>query len=171
MPRLPGASLKLIDAVHAAKNGLCIERQFALAGLTRLLLAGADEKSALSARFGFSLRDGHPAIDGELTGSVRMTCQRCMRPVDVAVADEFQVVLVSNEDATPEQFGGYEPVAVDATELDLQWLAEEQALLALPLAPMHALGRCTASDVTTEVATHAAGQQPFGNLRELLQKR
>jgi uncharacterized protein len=158
--------------MRAARGRSTIERHFTAAELPRLLDANADNESQITARFSFAQLEGHAAIDGELAGSVMLMCQRCMQPVAVAVDERFQVVLVSDEDAVRQEFGGYEPIAVDATQLDLKWLAEEQTLLALPLVPMHEPGRCTALPARAEVVADAADarQKPFGNLRDLLQK-
>ena len=115
-------------------------------------------------------------IEGELSGSVELTCQRCMQTVAVPMDESFRVVLVSDDSAAPEEYGGYEPIAVDATQLDLQWLTEEQALLALPLVPMHPPGECNAPSAVEAVERvlsedKTPRQQPFGNLRDLLRKR
>ena len=173
MPRPPDASVDdLVDAVHAARTGSRLERHLTAASLPRLLQANAGDESRLSARLSFAQLEGHAVIDGVLNGSVLLKCQRCLQPVAVVVDERFQVVLVSDENAAPEEFGGYEPIAVDATRLDLRWLMEEQTLLALPLVPMHEPGGCR--EVQTEADTVAAEterQRPFGNLRDLLQNR
>lgn len=178
MSRPPGAPLDPpVDAVHAARAGAFVERHFDVDDLPRLRAATVvgDEEgdaSGLDAKFAFSLFEGQPAIDGELTGAVQMTCQRCLKQVSVPIDEAFRLVIVGDEDADPEQFGGYEPVVVDATRLELQWLAEEQALLALPLVPLHEPGECEEAPLTTPVEEPLAPgkQRPFGNLRELLKK-
>lgn len=127
--------------------------------------------SGFDAKFAFSLLEGQPAVDGEMTGSVQLICQRCLQPVVVPIDEAFRVVIVGDEDADPEQFGGYEPIAVDASRLALQWLAEEQVLLALPLVPLHEPGECAEAPLAPVQEPLAPGKQrPFGNLRELLEK-
>jgi uncharacterized protein len=66
--------------------------------------------------------------------------------------------------------GGYEPVVANAAHFDVRWFVEEQALLALPLVPMHEPPQCAL------VADGAAGgevgrQTPFENLRDMLRGR
>jgi len=140
--------------------------------------------SWIEAEFQFSEFEGKPAVAGELHGVVVLTCQRCMRPAEIELDDTFQVILVDAERS--DEPGGYEPVVVKASRLDLAWLAEEQALLALPLVPMHESEDCAAELGSGEVAStqereegaedaeHATGattQQPFQNLRDLLRKQ
>ena len=189
MSRPPGAPPEpFIDAVHAARSGLRLERRFGVEELPRLRDASLSDGSVdsnvkgtshLNATFTFSLLEGHPVIGGEMSGSVQLLCQRCLQPVAVPIAEDFRIVLVSDEDAPPEEFGGYEPVAVDASRVDLQWLAEEQALLALPLVPLHEPGECAEAveavnasmGAVVEETVAPTKQKPFGNLRELMQKR
>jgi uncharacterized protein len=101
-----------------------------------------------------------------------LSCQRCMQPVAVPIDEQFQVILVQQESA--DEPGGYEPVVVDPARFDVRWLTEEQALLASPLVPLHAVGECDQaaapppSDI--EQRASAGAQRPFENLRDLLEK-
>ncbi len=177
MSRPPGASFaSCVDAVHAARTRSQIERQFAARALPRLIEAGVGEESTLQVSLQFATLEGKVTVEGDLSGSVELTCQRCMQPVAVPVDESFRVVIVGDDSATPEEYGGYEPIAVDATQLDLRWLTEEQALLALPLVPMHRPAECpvtSAVEVVERVIPEDTSprQQPFGNLRDLLRKR
>ena len=177
MSRPPGAPVDhTLDAVHAARSAIRLERHFDVSELPRLrdatLPSDGKDAAALDATFVFSLLEGHPTIDGEMSGTVYLRCQRCLQPVAIPLAEDFQLVLVADDEVRPEEFGTYEPVVVDASRVDLQWLAEEQGLLALPLVPLHEPGECAeAEDVPVAPAVEVEKQRPFGNLRELLQKR
>jgi uncharacterized protein len=175
MPRPPAVSTDLfVDADVCARAGSTIERHFSAEQLPRLQEAGAQDGSRIDVRLQFSLFDGRPAVDGTLGGTIYLSCQRCMQPVAVPVEERFQVILVQQESA--EEPGGYEPVIADAARLDVRWLAEEQALLALPLVPLHPAGECDEavppqdSDQDIEQGTSPGTQRPFQNLRDLLEK-
>jgi uncharacterized protein len=90
----------------------------------------------------------------------------------VPIDESFSVVITNDESAPPEEFAGYEPIAVEAARLDLQWLAEEQVLLALPLVPAHEPGECVDVSEAEDVAVpdQPSTQRPFGNLRDLLKR-
>ena len=166
MPRPPAVSSDLIvDADVCARAGSTIERHFSVEQLPRLQEAGALGGSSVDLRLQFSLFDERPAVDGTLSGTVRLGCQRCMQPVTVPIDERFQVILVKQESA--DEPGGYEPVIADPARFDVRWLAEEQTLLALPLVPAHAAGEC--GDVE-QGASRAVTQRPFQNLRDLLEK-
>jgi uncharacterized protein len=167
MPRPPAAlSDACVDAAACARAGSVIERHFSATDLPRLNEAGGLGASALDVRFAFSQFDADPAIDGALRGTVTLTCQRCMKPVEVALDERFQVLVVREERA--DEPGGYEPVVADPTRLDLRWLAEEQALLGLPLVPLHEGDEC--NEVPAQ-AEDEIRQKPFQNLRALLRDR
>jgi uncharacterized protein len=171
MPRPPAVSAdQLVDAAALARAGSTLERHFSAADLPRLREAGAQEGSWLDARFQFSIFDEQPAVDGTMSGTLHLRCERCMQPVPVAIEERFQVILVPEERS--EEPGGYEPVIADAARLDVRWLAEEQALLALPLVPMHAVDECE-EHVEAEPDAGQSGdrQKPFENLRDLLRQR
>ena len=172
MSRPPAVSNDLIvDADVCARAGSTIERHFSVAELTRLQEAGAQDGSRIDVRLQFSLFDERPAIDGTLSGTVLLSCQRCMQSVAVPVDERFQVILVEQE--TAEEPGGYEPVIADPAHFDVRWLAEEQTLLALPLVPLHPVGECDEAarpPPANEQGASPGSQKPFQNLRDLLEK-
>ena len=175
MPRPPAVSSDLfVDADVCARAGSTIERHFSVEQLPRLQEAGALDGSSIDLRLQFSLFDARPAVDGTLSGIVRLSCQRCMQPVTVPIEERFQVILVEQESA--DEPGGYEPVIADPARFDVRWLAEEQTLLALPLVPAHAAGECDETlpdgvrQNVEQGASRAVTQRPFQNLRDLLEK-
>ena len=172
MPRPPAvATDHQVDADVRARAGGTIERHFSVEELPRLQEAGVQDGSRIDVRLRFSLYDGRPAIDGSLRGVVNIRCQRCMQPVAVPIEERFQVILVQQESA--DEPGGYEPVIADRARFDVQWLAEEQTLLALPLVPLHAVGECDEAAVPApeiERDESPGAQKPFQNLRDLLEK-
>jgi uncharacterized protein len=172
MPRPPDVPKDtFVDADVCARAGSTLERHFSVAELPRLHEAGAQDGSRIDVRLRFSLYDGRPAIDGRLHGVVSVGCQRCMEPVAVPVDERFKVIVVDEERA--DEPGGYEPVVAVATRFDVRWLAEEQALLALPLVPLHAQGECdevAAPPAQLKQDASPGSQKPFENLRDLLEK-
>jgi uncharacterized protein len=171
MPRPPAVSTDtIVDADVCARAGSTIERHFSVAQLPRLHEAGAQDGSRIDVRLQFSLFDGRPAIDGTLRGTLNVGCQRCMQPVTMPIDERFQVILVPQESA--DEPGGYEPVLAETARFDVRWLAEEQALLAMPLVPMHAEGECDEAGAPPPMEQDASpgSQKPFQNLRDLLEK-
>lgn len=168
-----GSAGNIVDATLCAHSGTTIERRLTAADFPRLRAAGVREGSAFTVLFRFSQFEGRTAIDGELQGSVVLTCQRCMKPFEWPLQERFQVILVRTEAELEQEPGGYEAIVADPARLDLQALAEDQGLLALPLVPKHESETC---DAVVSTETQATGevqttQRPFGNLRDLLGSR
>lgn len=174
MPRPQDArNDSLVDAAALAVAGSSVERTFATSDLSRLREAGVVDVSELRASFQFSVYDGRPAVNGTLAGRLVLTCQRCLETVAVELDERYQVIIVDGERA--DEPGGYEPVIAPAARLDLRWLAEDQALLALPLVAMHAAEECnerTSDPADTEASeSDETAQRPFQNLRDMMRKR
>jgi uncharacterized protein len=117
--------------------------------------------------------DEHVAMDGSLNGFVTMTCQRCMRPVRLNVSDKFQLVIVDDEaDEQGDDGSGYEPIVADPARLDMRWIAEEQALLCVPLVPKHEDVNCAGGELPGAVDPKStSSQRPFADLKKLLRDR
>jgi uncharacterized protein len=171
---MPPAPADHIDAFLLASRGAALDRSFVLGDLPRVAEAGASD-GKISAQLRFLKVDSHPAVDGNLTGSLLMTCQRCWGDVTVEVAEPFELVIVPSEkeaERVPEQ---YDAVITDALHLDVRALIEEQVLLALPLVARHADEQCAPIELPPEVGKPVAPsseqqQTPFANLRDLLGK-
>jgi len=87
---------------------------------------------------------GSLSLDVSISGEVGLTCQRCLGSMPYVVEVERTLYLARNEaelerlDALPDSD------AIQAGErLSLVELVEDEVLLSLPLAPMHAEGECS----------------------------
>lgn len=86
---------------------------------------------------------GGMALDLRIHGEVELTCQRCLGGLKYVIAIDRTVRLAGNEvelerlDQLPD---GDAILAGD--RLDLLQLVEDEVLLSLPLAAMHATGEC-----------------------------
>jgi uncharacterized protein len=175
MSRPPGLEIDaLVDASVQAHARGTVERRFQASQLPRLREAGIVEPGEIDLTVGFSIVAGHVALDGELSGFVTMTCQRCMQRVSVDIADEFQLLIVHDEAeraAQEEAASGYEPIVADPARLDVRWLAEEQTLLSVPLVAKHADEQCAQDAPAPTQPEEAVGQRPFANLRNMLRDK
>ncbi|HEY8539552.1 MAG TPA: DUF177 domain-containing protein, partial [Steroidobacteraceae bacterium] len=140
MSRPPDEIGAIVDALVQAHIGGTIERRFQAIELPRLGEAGIVDPADIRVSVRCSFVEGRVALEGKLSGFVTMTCQRCMEPVKVGLADEFDLMLVEDEPAriAEEKLDrGYEPIVADPERFDMRWLAEEQILLDVPLVAKH----------------------------------
>ena len=87
---------------------------------------------------------GSLSLHVSISGEAGLTCQRCLGSMPYTVEVERTLYLARNEaelerlDALPDSD------AIQAGEtLSLVELVEDEVLLSLPLAPMHAEGECS----------------------------
>ena len=142
------ASIKATEFARLEKElaGTC-----APASLGRLAsLLGAEEGCVEYRLKGFVRRDDKPAIRLVVHARVTLQCQRCLEALAVEVESRRDLVFVPSARLT-----AFEDEEEDADYLPLEdavdplGVVEDEVLLALPIAPRHAEGRCAAS--TSEV--------------------
>ena len=85
---------------------------------------------------------GRPRLSCKVKAEVQMLCQRCLKPVSVAVEiDRLLYLAASEADAerleTALADEGIEVIVTGPT-LDLAGIVEDEVLLSLPIVPMHA---------------------------------
>ncbi len=72
-------------------------------------------------------------------GVLPLTCQRCLAPVDVAVAIDRAFRFVADEStAEAEDDASEEDLLVTSRSFDLTGLIEDEFLMEMPLVPLHA---------------------------------
>ena len=169
--RLP----EFLDPWRAADQAARYQGEVALNGLSRLAELLSDTGGSVSYRLEF-LRDGHG--HAVLRGSVRATlwvvCQRCLEPLEVAVAGSWSQAAVTGLDEAsrlPEQ---YDPLLVEGRLVRPWELIEEELLLRLPQIPVHAAGRCSAppeggrgNDELRDSGEGSTSDGPFAELARL----
>ncbi len=85
---------------------------------------------------------GRPQLRCEVKGNLEMQCQRCLKPVSVAVdCDRLLYLAASEADADRLETALADEdieVIVAGQNLDLAGVVEDEVLLDLPIVPMHA---------------------------------
>ena len=112
---------------------------------------------------------GHPALTLSVDGAAFMTCQRCLRPFAVPVAQETVLLLARNEHELVRLDAEEPEVVVAGAPLDALALVEDELLLSLPFAPRHADAECDAAAMVSAVA--AVSEKPFAQLAALKSRR
>lgn len=131
------------DAFRLSSAGSVLEGQVDPAQLPRLAgEVGSDAGEVAWRVLGIRDEIGRPAIAVELSGHVRLECQRCLGPVDVPVEQRTELLLAHDEQELARLDGDSELEVVLANEpLDPRTLVEDELLLTLPYAPRHE-GQC-----------------------------
>jgi uncharacterized protein len=165
----------LVDCARLAGEAALLERTYELRELPRLKEFLAQPQGVVNASFAFSrLASGRPGARVEVRAAPALICQRCMQgfafPVeggsDVEFADDQAVAT----DSERELFGARGGL------VSLRELAEEELLLALPVAPACStpLTCGNAPDLVIDAPAPAGSEEtrrPFSVLQDLLKKR
>ena len=87
---------------------------------------------------GFVDSQNHSHLAGKLSAQLPEQCQRCLKPMSLAINQSFDYVLVRHagqEEAVEAE--GKESLICSDDELDLAWFLEEEVLLAIPMIAKH----------------------------------
>ena len=154
----------VIDSLEFARTGQQMQGEVTVAQLTRL----ADSLFDAGGYLKFTLAGScdarrRPRLNLKVEGEVNLRCQRCLGSLAYPVAVESSL-LVLTPDAGGETAGIDDLDGVPANPgIEVRVLIEDEVLLAIPIAPRHSEGQCSAAVNTTR--DHAAS--PFAALAPL----
>jgi uncharacterized protein len=81
-------------------------------------------------------------ITGKLRAKVQLSCQRCLEPVAIELADDIKLVLLVDEADVAKLDPTLDPWIDADYKLDIARLVEEQLILCLPIVSYHPNGEC-----------------------------
>ena len=159
---LPGNAISRLGELYRSRHDVAVRLHFERSKRGRILVTGT--------------------IGTELDAS----CQRCLEPVSINIAQEISVELVDLDTIGAEQGGGFDEFD-DAVEfrgkLNLHELIEDELVLACPIVPQHAIGECSKPPGEEDEATLSTNQteesqnqesqaaqtrKPFADLADLM---
>ncbi|MEP6942462.1 MAG: YceD family protein [Betaproteobacteria bacterium] len=157
--RSQGPAHARFDAFKLAERGESLSGEIDATALGRLAdrIAEAPEGSSQALRWtveGGRDEKGRPRLNLNLDGTVFVTCQRCLRPLEQAIEQDTQLLLARDESALIALDAEESEVVLAKAPLDALSLVEDELLLSLPFAPRHAEGECMAA---TALASPGAG--------------
>lgn len=160
-----------------------IEADLVLSDLGRVAgLVSGDAGVPISLRL--AVRKDHDLVllDGEVNGTVRLTCQRCMEAMDLQLSGPLRLALSETEGEIEGIPRGFELICLpeadelgeDLERVSLLPLVEDELLLRIPLVPMH--GEGTECESGARARTSSSRQvireeeitRPFSALAQLM---
>ena len=104
-----------------------------------------DGDGMVRVRLEFHVDDqGRTCVSGEMETSVRLTCQRCLGPVDLQLHCTLACAVVADDAAAASLPRSYEPLVLADERIALIDLLEDDLILGMPAQPRHAEGECEA---------------------------
>ena len=165
----------LVDYGRLGEAEAELERVYKLAELPRLRDLLAEPAGALQANFAFATAaSGRTRVGVVIRAEPQLVCQRCMQGFEFSVNGGSEVELTADE-ASQASGAQQEIYCVEADTVSLRALAEEELLLALPIAASCSTPQScgNAPNFAADAGVREAsgiGRRPFGGLRDLLKK-
>jgi uncharacterized protein len=166
---------ELVDCNRLAEDATVLERVYELGSFARIADALADPRGVVRASFAFSKTPlGRPGARVAVSAEPQLVCQRCMQGFAFAVNGGSEVEFAGDDEASAAD-SEREPFRADGGLVSLRDLAEEELLLALPVAPAcsapQGCGRTPRRAAQTERSEESAEmRRPFSALKDLLKK-
>ncbi|MBC8120004.1 MAG: DUF177 domain-containing protein [Burkholderiaceae bacterium] len=157
-----------IDSFELARSGRQIAGEIAIATLPRLVDLLAAPDGALHYQInGVINDDGSPGAKLQLTGTLRLICQRCNTPLDFELDRAVGFRFVGSEEelnALPIDDDEIDAVVGSRAMSVADWV-EDEAMLSLPLVPRHV--GCLMPSGSSHTTDAVATPNPFAALSAL----
>ena len=84
-----------------------------------------DDEASIQIQLNFSIDESQQRlIQGKLQASVHVSCQRCLQPIAIELADDIRLALIDNEDAIGTLNAGWDPWICADHKLELAALVD-----------------------------------------------
>lgn len=160
----------VVDAFEFCRQKETREGKIAVAQLSRLVEDCADDSGEITwSLVGGTHEHGYPQWQLKVGATVQLMCQRCLTPFAFQIAANSTLILARDDEKADEMEVSLDDESIDvivgSRVFNLLELIEDEALLALPLAPKHAA--CQESEVPEFAADEK--ELPFLALKGLKQ--
>lgn len=137
---LVGLAGVVIDSLEFSRDGRSIAGDLAVDSLDRLAEVVVEPSGTLHCELrGERRHDGKPALVLEVSGCLRLRCERCLGVVEFPLRIFRRLLLVPPGETWPEDEEADDDWdAIEASrEQSVPALVEDEVLLALPIVPRH----------------------------------
>lgn len=133
LDRLP----EIIDPLVFAERRTELKGKLKLNTLLRLSGSLLDDSGNVEVGLFFNKKGRHAFIEGWAKATLLLQCQNCLDSVEMPIAVDIKLGLITTLEQADELPQGYEPLLVDDEKLLLKDIVEDELLLALPAFPKH----------------------------------
>jgi len=178
-----------VNLRELARQEASIEAQLPLSDFERVVALSTpgdykldeSEESVIRVSLRFSENHDLVFLRGDLEGSVKLTCQRCLEVMEYSLAGPVKLAVSETEREVEGLPKGFEliclldtdAVGLKLDEVHLLPMVEDELLLRIPLVPMHSegadcSGRARIGEVSDEADPKENITRPFSALAELM---
>ncbi|HEX5766474.1 MAG TPA: DUF177 domain-containing protein [Woeseiaceae bacterium] len=114
-----------------------------------------------------------PALEGRVTGSIPVVCQRCLGPMELALDEELKLLLVAPGESAGAKGAAddFEIWELDEATIRPLDILEEALIMAMPLSALHERGQGCDAAVDAEPPVREETNRPFAGLRSQISGR
>ena len=164
-----------VDLAHAVRRGFRISGRLPISSLPRLAASLATQNGEADIVLEAAQdAERRVVLSGRIEAVLELLCQRCLRPVEIAVHAEPKLAWVKSDAESAELREDYEPLLAPDGRVTLADIVTDELLLALPLVPRH--GDDTVCGKPVQQAEQSAApeedrKRPFAELAKLKRGR
>jgi uncharacterized protein len=157
----------VIDSLEFARTGQQMHGEVRVAQLTRLTDSLFDTGGNLKFTLAGSGDAEHrPRLSLKVEGEINLRCQRCLGSLAYPVAvDSDLLVLTGEAGGETAEIDELDGVAA-GPDIEVRALVEDEVLLAIPIAPRHPEGECSAAVKTTQDDSAASAFAVLAKLKQ-----
>lgn len=158
-----------VDPYRLAEKGLVLSGKLAISKMPRLRPLVAGSSGDVECQLVFSKKARQYFLTGHVKGSLRLTCQRCLKPYDQEIESRFSLLLVADDQEAERVLEADEPLVIVDDELDISTFVEDEVLLSMPTIPRHREQDCVSHALMDEIEPLPDTQRenPFAVLEKL----
>jgi len=165
---------EFVDYAQKAEQAAEISGIWPLNKLARLQDKLLSDEGVVEVRFQFSKQGRLRVLACEANAQLALRCDRCMQSMPYDLNTRFEMALVASEAQARPVPEDMEYLVMEAREVNLPELLEDELILALPLVPMHEydcsdyLNRQKTEQENARQEDYPDKQNPFSVLKDLL---
>ncbi len=143
--KTPGPLPATVEPILLAEKGTHLVGTLPIKGMARLAPSCLDDcgETRVDLHFGRTESGNVYELTGRLEARLRVACQRCLGPMDLAFATDVRLLLLRPGEPVAGLAPEVEALMVDRP-LRLSELVEDELLLVMPMIPMHPVEACAA---------------------------
>lgn len=165
---MAGPSARLINPWRLADAGTSVRGDIPVSSMARLTSLLQNDSGSATYELLFARDEqSQPVITGRVVAEVQVICQRCLEPMSLKLASEVAIGVVDSAEAASAW--ETDAVVVEDDQLSVAGLVEDELILVLAPAPVHAAGECRPPGYAGAAGPDGAesGDGPFAALAEL----
>ncbi len=159
-----------IDPVAFADRQRQLQGEISLDKFSRLNDVLLDNNGSVKIELSFDRQGPVPVISGHLKTKVKLICQSCLKPMDLAIEAKVNLAIVLTLEQADLLADNLEPLFLEKERISLTQVIEDELLLALPDFPRHqhdCQGESTSTPAIAESNTEPQSTHPFAVLAHL----